>query len=134
MSKIAWIIYVITFGLLVYFIVISIKTDIENEFVIYGVPSGLLIAVSYTCLWRISKSTPVAKKQPINLFEKLMTMLFIAASILVLCGSVMRACDRRELLSLTTGLSKILAAAAACAYLEERLKSPRNIGKKEQTS
>ena len=62
MSKIAWIIYVITFGLLVYFIVISIKTDIENEFVIYGVPSGLLIAVSYTCLWRISKSTPVAKK------------------------------------------------------------------------
>ena len=134
MSKIAWIIYVITFGLLVYVIVISIKTDIANEFVIYGVPSGLLIAVSYTCLWRISKTTPVAKKQPINLFEKLMTMLFIASCILVFCGSVMRASDHRELLPLTTGLSNILAAAAACAYLEERLKSPQDMGEKNQAS
>ena len=134
MSKIAWIIYVITFGLLVYFIVISIKTDIENEFVIYGVPSGLLIAVGYTCLWRISKKTPVAKKQPINLFEKLITILFIASSILVFFGSVIRASDRHELLPLTTGLSNILAATAACAYLEERLKSRRSANEIDQAS
>lgn len=134
MSKILWIIFVIAYGLLVYFIVIGIKTDIENKFVVYGVPSGLLIAVTYTCLWRISKTTPVDKKQPINLFEKLITMLFIALSILVFCGSVMRAYDHRELLPLTTGLSNILASAAACAYLEERLKSPQNMREKDQTS
>lgn len=134
MSKIAWIIFTIAFGLVVFYIVLSIKTDIEDKFVAYGVPTGLLIAVLYTCLSRISKTTPVAKKQPINLFEKLMTMLFIAASILVLCGSVVRASDRRELSSLATGLSNILAAAAACAYLEERLKSPRNRREKDHTS
>ena len=134
MSKIAWIIFTIAFGLVVFYIVLSIKTDIEDKFVAYGVPTGLLIAVSYTCLWRISKTTPDAKKQPINLFEKLMTMLFIAASILVLCGSVMRAYDHRELSSLATGLSNILAAAAACAYLEERLKSRQSAGETGQDS
>ncbi len=134
MSKILWIIIVIAFAVLVYLTVIRIETNIANDFVTYGIPSGLLIAVMYTSLWRISKTTPVAKKKPINLFEKLVTMLFIAASILVFCGSVMRAYDRRELVSLTTGLCSLLAAAAACAYLEERLKSRQSSGETEQAS
>ncbi|MDE0300697.1 MAG: hypothetical protein OXN17_18830 [Candidatus Poribacteria bacterium] len=83
MSKFLWIIFVVAFGLVVYFIVIGIKSDIENYFVLYGVPSGLAIAVMYSCLLRIYKTTPVDKKEPITLFEKLITMLFIAVSILV---------------------------------------------------
>ncbi len=106
MSKIAWIIFTIAFGLVVFYIVLSIKTDIEDKFVAYGVPTGLLIAVSYTCLWRISKTTPDAKKQPINLFEKLMTMLFIAASILVLCGFTITASCRRWLRACLTFLRR----------------------------
>ena len=128
MSRILWTIWVIAFGAVVYLIVIRIETNIANEYVIFGIPSGLLIAVMYTSLWRICKTSPVFKKQPINLFEKLMAMLFIAGSILVFCGSVMRAYDRRELVSLTTGLSYLLASAAACAYLEERLKSRQSAG------
>ena len=134
MSKIPWIIFVITFGAVIYLIVICIKTDIANEYVTYGIPSGLLLAVMYTSLWRISKTAPVAKKNPINLFEKLGTMLFIAGSILVFCGSVLRACDRRELVSLATGLSYLLASAAACACLEERLKSRQSSGETDQAS
>ena len=134
MSKIPWIIIVIAFSVLVYLNVICIETNIANEYVIYGIPSGLLLAVMYTSLWRISKTSPTFKKQPIILFEKLVTVLFIAASILVFCGSVMRAYDRRELVSLTTGLCSLLAAAAACAYLEERLKSRQSSGETEQAS
>jgi predicted membrane channel-forming protein YqfA (hemolysin III family) len=134
MLRILWTIWVIAFGAVVYLIVIRIKTNIANEYVIFGITSGLLIAVMYTSLWRICKTSPTVKKQPINLFEKLMAMLFIAGSILVVCGSVMRAYDRRELESLTTGLCYILAAAAACAYLEERLKSRQSSGETEQAS
>ena len=132
MSKILWIIIVIAFGVLVYLIVIGIKSDIG--FVLHGVPSGLLLTVMYTCLWRICKITLFAKKQPINLFEKLMTMLLIAGSILVSIVSVNRAYDHRELLPLTTGLCYLLAAAAACAYLEERLKSRQRSGEIDQAS
>ena len=61
MSKIPWIIFVIAFGVTMFLIVIRIKTNIANEYVTYGIPSGLLIAVMYTSLWRICKTTSFAK-------------------------------------------------------------------------
>ena len=110
----------------------GIELNIANEYVRCGIPSGLLIAVMYTSLWRICKYITEFSRNNHSIYLKNSSRCTVIGGGLPACqsrSSDMRAYDRRENADLGEMLElPALLSAAACSYLEERLISRQSAG------
>ena len=121
---------ILVFGLLF----ISIKFDVDNEFVTFCSPMGFLSAIFYACLYLAEKRKHPSEKTPLKGFMMVLDYSALVGSILVICGSLIMAGIAGSFLPLITGSTYSFAAAAIFFYVEEKRKcAPLESGEKQPT-
>ena len=121
---------ILIFGLLV----ISIKFDVDNEFVTLCSPMGFLTAIIYGCLYLVEKRKHPSEKKPVKVFIMVLDYFTLVVSIIVICGSLIAAGLAGSFLTLITGATYFFAAAAVVFYIEENRKGAPLEKSEEQSS
>ena len=121
---------ILIFGLLF----ISIKFDVDNEFVTFCAPMGFLTAIIYGCLYLVEKRKQPSEKTPLKGFMMVLDYFTLVVSIIIICGSLIVAGLAGSFLPLITGATYFFAAAAAFYYIEENRKGAPVEQSEEQSS
>ena len=121
---------ILIFGLLV----ISIKFDVDNEFVTLCSPMGFLTAIIYGCLYLVEKRKHPSEKKLVKGFMMAHVYFTLVVSIILICGSLIVAGLAGSFLPLITGATYFFAAAAIFFYIEENRKGAPLDKSEEQSS
>ncbi len=121
---------VLIFGLLV----ISIKFDVDNEFVAFCAPMGFLSAIIYGGLYLAEKRKRPSEKKPFRGFMMVLDYFTLVVCILLICGSLFLTGLTGSFLPLITGLTYSFTGAAIFFYVEESRKGAPLEKGEEQSS
>ena len=108
--------------LIIGLLAISIKFDVDNEFVTFCAPIGFLSAIIYACDYLAEKRKDPREKKPLKGFMKVLDYFLLLISILIICGSLFLTGLSGSFLPLITGLSYSFLLIVLYVYLEERRK------------